>query len=380
MVKIYQNGQTFLEENLSFLLGNKYASSLIIRDAELMNEVDKSNYLLRVDFNGKKLLALRLVPYSLLLFGNHECLNELLSFIKDNQLELPSILCSNDIGNHLPNFYMDIGMDFMECNKKTEPSSNRICHATIDDVDEIEDLSNVFFKECGLADRAMRQKIIDRIDSYRLIKLDGRIAALARHSEDTDTSSRISMVYTRKEYRGRGYAREVVNACKNEILEQGKIATLNVDQKNPISNHLYSSLGFKKVFSQGIYFKSKIYHIVAGEEMKKLYQNRFDSIPFNEDMSVGSYQSEPFGEEFIKERSQVHGVTPSTYKDKLSTFLSLINNVKKEDEIHLYFGEDQTCTANRTLLMNYFKDKVRKIVLHIVNEYNGEEISQSIIK
>ena len=50
-----------------------------------------------------------------------------------------------------------------------------------------------------------------------------------------------------------GYARKLVNYAKNEIIAQGKIATLNVDKKNPISNHLYSSLGFKKVFSQGIY-------------------------------------------------------------------------------------------------------------------------------
>ena len=58
---------------------------------------------------------------------------------------------------------------------------------------------------------------------------------------------------TKPEYRGMGYARKLVNYAKNEIIAQGKIATLNVDKKNPISNHLYSSLGFKKVFSQGIY-------------------------------------------------------------------------------------------------------------------------------
>ena len=40
---------------------------------------------------------------------------------------------------------------------------------------------------------------------------------------------------------------------KNEILSMGKLATLNVDKKNPISNRLYLSLGFKSILSQSEY-------------------------------------------------------------------------------------------------------------------------------
>ena len=77
--------------------------------------------------------------------------------------------------------------------------------------------------------------------------------AISRKSPESDQSTRISMVYTRPEYRNQGLGRKVVNYLKNEILNEGKIATLNVDQANPISNHLYKSLGFKKVFSRGIF-------------------------------------------------------------------------------------------------------------------------------
>ena len=62
-------------------------------------------------------------------------------------------------------------------------------------------------------------------------------------------------IITRDEYRGKGYARKVVNTMKNEIINTGMIATLNVDQNNPISNHLYKSLGFKKVYGRGMYKK-----------------------------------------------------------------------------------------------------------------------------
>ena len=124
-----------------------------------------------------------------------------------------------------------------------------------------------------------------------------------------------------------------------------------------------------------------IYNIVAGEELKKIMSSLLDNpIPFNEDMSKGDYKSEPFLEEFFIERSSIHGVTPSLYKEKLHLFLEVIKNIKNVDEINLFFGEDRTCVANRNFLIQYFFDKVKKITLHIVNEYTGEELKLIDIK
>ena len=119
------------------------------------------------------------------------------------------------------------------------------------------------------------------------------------------------------------------------------------------------------------------YNIVAGEELKKKMLGILDNpIPFNEDMNKGTYSNKPFTEEFIKERSSVHGVSPVTYKEKLDLFLKMIYAIDIDDEINLYFGEDETCLANRKLLIDYFTGKVRKIILHIVDEYNAIEIKQ----
>ena len=119
------------------------------------------------------------------------------------------------------------------------------------------------------------------------------------------------------------------------------------------------------------------YNIVAGEELKKIMLGILDDpMPFNEDMSVGDFHCEPFSEEFIKERSMVHNVVPSIYKEKLHQFLELLKVINHDDEIHLYFGEDKTCLANRELLINYFIGKVKNMTLHIVNEYTGEEIEE----
>ena len=123
-----------------------------------------------------------------------------------------------------------------------------------------------------------------------------------------------------------------------------------------------------------------VYHIVAGEEMKKLLKDRFNPIPFNEDMSKGTYHSEPFSSDFIKERSLVHGVDVNDYISNLNEFLSLLTKLNSDDTIHLYFGDDKVCQANSKLLIKYFKERVSEIHFHLMNEYNGVELSVHRIK
>ena len=117
-----------------------------------------------------------------------------------------------------------------------------------------------------------------------------------------------------------------------------------------------------------------VYHIVAGEEMKKLLKDSFDSIPFNEDMSKGGYNSDPFSDDFIKERSVVHGVRTEDYISNMKECLSLLSKINTNDIIHLYFGDDKVCQANSELLIEYFKDKVSEIYFHLMNEYEGIEL------
>ena len=262
MIKIYCSGEEFIKENDIYLKQNKYMSSFFYLDAPLIQESTKTNYALRVSFKDKILLAMKVEPYHLLLFGAPECLEELLLFIKDNEYEIKGVLTSQEIGNTLldisfrilgKEFYQQIGMDFMSTATFTEESSPEVNVPTLKDVDELCECLICFMKDCGLTDEVHKDKIIENISNYRIIRRDNKIASLSRMSPDTDNSIRVSAVYTRPEYRGQGLARKVVNNLKNEIINQGMIATLHVDQANPISNHLYSSLGFKKEFSQGIY-------------------------------------------------------------------------------------------------------------------------------
>lgn len=264
MVKVYQNGSEFLEENKEYLDTNKYMSIFFYIDSEFLNITDKDNYAIRVSNNLDTLLAMKLKPYNLLLFGSNKCLKELLIYLNDNDYSIGGVLSSVEIGDYLvsiskglinESYEMEIGMDFMEARDILEKTSRDVEVANINDSSTIKEYMEKFYVECGLdpSEAPSLEKVESHIGDYRLIRVNNEIVSIARKSKATDEAIKISAVYTKKDKRGMGYARKVVNALKNEILEEGKIAVLNVDKKNPISNHIYSSLGFKKIFSQGVY-------------------------------------------------------------------------------------------------------------------------------
>lgn len=261
MIKIYSDGEAFINDNKAYLNENKYLSSFFYIDAPLLKASNQNNYALKVYENNKELLALKVEPYYLMLYGEASLLKELLICIKNNDLDVNGVYASSDIGQsflslcneHLnKEFFIQLAMDFMEAKEITEPSSNEVEKASLDDVDELFICLNNFVIDCGLNDKIKKETIVKNLDSFRIIKKDNVIASLAAYSLESDSSIRITDVYTRPMYRQLGLARKIVNTIKNEIIGTGKIATLNVDQANPISNHLYTSLGFKKVFSRVI--------------------------------------------------------------------------------------------------------------------------------
>ena len=153
--------------------------------------------------------------------------------------------------DHCTEFLLTDTMDFMEARTVTEPSAPEVETAGKGDLDEIFACAQRFVADCGLLDKPEKEPFRKVLDSFRILRADGKIVSMARIAPATQDDLRLVLVYTRDEYRGRGYARKVVNSAKNEILAAGKRVTLNVDRKNPVSYHLYRSLGFERMFSQG---------------------------------------------------------------------------------------------------------------------------------
>ena len=264
MIIEYIDGDTFLEDNIDFLNSNEYLATFFKLNAVRLTRSTLNDYALRCEVGEHKLLTLKMNPYSTLFFGNIECVSELISFMINNGYELDRYMCELSLGNEIlkelnriPNieFYESLSMDFMKATERTEPSSMEVEIPKEDDIDEIVECVDRFCDDCGISKTRNRDFVVNDLPNYRIIRKDGKIVSMGKIAPSTSNDLKVSEVYTRDEYRGQGLARKVVNSIKNEILDQGKNAVLSVDRKNPISNHLYASLGYKRIFSQSEYRK-----------------------------------------------------------------------------------------------------------------------------
>lgn len=260
-ITIYNDGNEFLKNNFDFLNQSKFENVFFFLDAPLLKEINKENYAFEINKEEKRLVILKVEPYNALLYGDVELIETFVDFLVEHNYKFKNYLCSTKIGDRLMEIFKErnneyfcaLAMDFMTCNEKTIPSDNQVECANENDLEEIFELNKMFAIECGLLDEINKENVKKQLPNYRLIREDGKIASMAKKSKSSDEDDRISFVYTRKEYRGKGYCKAVVNTIKNEIVDDNKTATLNVDIKNPVSNHIYASIGFKKIFSQGEY-------------------------------------------------------------------------------------------------------------------------------
>ena len=265
MIKIYSSGDDFYNDNKDFLLQNKHVEVFFRYDSPLLKETNKDEYALKAYDDSQTLLVLLKEPFNILFYGDPSLSDEIVDFLHVNCYKIKDYLCVTDLGDALIksfkklgyDLHLQIGMDFMEAKEKCNVSTLEVENATLNDVDEICEMMIMFFKDCGLNDKVNKEHLRSVITKFKIIRKDGVIVSTASYSDDSEDSKRVTHVFTRREYRGKGYAKKVVGAILNEIIDLGYIATLNVDQKNPISYHLYTSLGFKKIFSQGIYIFDK---------------------------------------------------------------------------------------------------------------------------
>jgi ATP-binding cassette, subfamily B, multidrug efflux pump len=88
MIVSYKTGAEFLQDNQTYLQKNPYLSTFFTLDAPLLQEAGKINYALRCEQGETRLLALKVEPYNLLLFGEEACVPELLRFLFDGHVTL----------------------------------------------------------------------------------------------------------------------------------------------------------------------------------------------------------------------------------------------------------------------------------------------------
>ncbi len=75
--------------------------------------------------------------------------------------------------------------------------------------------------------------------------------SMAEYGRDLPHGMAVAAVYTPPEERGRGYATALVTAlCRRVLAMEKAYVCLFVDDRNPISNHVYEKIGFRRAGTQ----------------------------------------------------------------------------------------------------------------------------------
>jgi predicted GNAT family acetyltransferase len=107
-----------------------------------------------------------------------------------------------------------------------------------------------FESDTGQTSLEDAQSRADRLiaDQRGFIWVDAQPVAMAAYSGETPNGIRVNWVYTLPEFRGKGYASNLVANLSQHLLDGGrKYCFLFTDQANPTSNSIYQKLGYRPV-------------------------------------------------------------------------------------------------------------------------------------
>lgn len=126
-------------------------------------------------------------------------------------------------------------------------------------------------------------------------------------------------------------------------------------------------------------------NITAGDCLNNILTNIYkdeEFIPFRKAMIIGTYSNKLFSEEFLLERSEVHKVSLKEYKEKISCFINVLENINSYDEIVPWFGDEPFCVENTKIVIKTIKEHnyTNKLILNIVDETTGKVLKQSKIQ
>lgn len=256
MYKIYTDGMKFIKENKNILNANILDTSFFNINASKMNGFTRENYLIKIYDGEKTLLLCQFYPYNLLLFGDETLCKEASDVICDHNLFFQAVLAPKNIYEEFYRHYINrmggsikvnLSMDIMYLDIIKDIDTSAVINCTSKDKEELYKLCKAFAIEAlGQADNGGIKSLVDEYYyNFYCIKVNDEIVSIARKTRDEEKICSISYVYTKKEFRNKGYAKAVAGRISKEILLDGKTPYLYVDKKNTISNRAYSSLGFK---------------------------------------------------------------------------------------------------------------------------------------
>ncbi|MCM1194783.1 MAG: GNAT family N-acetyltransferase [Corallococcus sp.] len=255
MHKLYKSGQDFLADNNGILADFPLETVFFELNAKRIENTDKNDFLIKLQCGNGYLLAVHCSSKPLVLFGDVALCAEFARVAFEEKLTFNKVLgaketCEIFLSEYRrftgARFEINRAMDIMQCRQTETDDVCGVERATEKDLNEIAELAALFENEAfGESDvKDYKQKLQGIIRDFAFIRRDGKIVSLAAKVRENQSLCAISWVYTLPRYRNNGLSRRVVTHLTKSVLNDGKLPYLFVDKNNPISNHLYTKIGY----------------------------------------------------------------------------------------------------------------------------------------
>lgn len=148
---------------------------------------------------------------------------------------------------------MDQGMYRLDkINETLLPSPGSWRFALKEDCPLIEKWFHLFEEDAGLPPTA-EEDVEKRVASFVaeqevfLWEHEGKVVSMMKKARPTNHGVTVSLVFTPKEERKKGYARTMVAAGTKELLKKHDFCVLYTDLLNPTANKIYQEIGYKRI-------------------------------------------------------------------------------------------------------------------------------------
>lgn len=268
MFRLYSAGPEFLQDNRLILQKDPLQAVFFEENARDMAHIsnDEQGFAVKIEEDGKVLLALRRLQFPMILYGDQKLCGPLAEGLAKRGLSFRRILAEPDLAQmFLICYTRAVGgsfrtlrlMDIMYCRRLNPalPAETETATPVPKDLPALAALTGQFYRE-ALNQPTDLKRLMDRLSQelprYRAVRRQGEVVSMAKKAREGPSLCAVSNVYTHPAFRGQGLARQVVSSLTREILDQGKTPYLYVDKRNPISNRLYWRVGY-------------VYHVPQGE-------------------------------------------------------------------------------------------------------------------
>ncbi|MGN7386952.1 GNAT family N-acetyltransferase [Sporosarcina sp. SAFN-015] len=267
----YEDSMQFAEVAEPIIAKNEDVFSLFFGVLQAIKAGKYADPYMAAVMEGEDVLALMQMtpphPLNLVLVGESrkdEVIDLIVRELRGNSIAVPSVISLKQWAKSFANAWenetgetqkllMDQGLYRLdEVEETLEMSPGSWKYATDADAPLIEKWFALFEEDTNL-DRTSPDIIREKVSAFLearevfLWEDEGKVVSMMKKSRPTTNSVTVSLVFTPKEERKKGYARTMVAQGSKELLKEYEFCVLYTDMMNPTSNKIYKEIGYKHI-------------------------------------------------------------------------------------------------------------------------------------